>query len=313
MTDQPTTQAVAVAQPKAMKPMEEVCNALTNMSGKFKEALPHGMSVERFISTVRQGLQTHRDKDKLLTANRQSLYLACMKAAADGLMLDGREAALVVFGTDVAYMPMTQGLVKLARNSGEIKNIEAQVVYANDKFTYIMGVDPSPRHEADWFSGNRGEPVGAWALVTLENGEKIPAILPKNKIMRVAASSKNAYQYDCSKGASWEEWWRKTAVKNVLKYAPRSTELDRALAHDNELSPIDVTPEPTTITQLHGETMPTEDKPKRRTRLAAVKDAATEHDPSDMPPIPDHMKRTAHDPETGEVLPPEGSAFDGDI
>lgn len=225
---------------KAQSPLAEVCNNIANMKPNFEEALRNtGVSVDRFVHIVKHVIQTHKELPKLLAADRKSLYLACQKAASDGLIPDGREGALMVFGTEVVFMPMVQGLVKLARNSGDISNIEAAVVYSGDTFTYVMGADTAPKHEADWFGDTRGEPVGAWALVTLASGEKIPAMLSKNKILRVAAKSKNAYQYDCKKGDSWEEWWKKTAVKNVLKYAPRSTALDKALEHDNEVSPIE--------------------------------------------------------------------------
>jgi len=267
-----------VAKAKPTTPLAEVCGTLMNMKPSFEEALKNtGVSVDRFIQVAKQGIQTHKDVAKLLNADRKTLYLACQKAASDGLMPDGREGALIVFGTEVVFMPMVQGLIKLARNSGEITNIESAVVYSNDRFSYIMGIDQSPRHEADWFGDDRGEPVGAWALVTLSSGEKIPAMLSKHKIMRVASKSKNAYQYDCKKGDAWEEWWKKTAVKNVLKYAPRSTALDMALEHDNEISPIDVSHEEIkeTAQVVHIE----HTKPKTRIEKLKEKETQAENSP----------------------------------
>lgn len=208
--------------------LQQVCQGLQKMETNFKQALPKGLSVDRFIRTATNAIQMHPQRDKLLNANRQSLYNSCQKAAIDGLMLDGREAALVVFGTDATYMPMTQGLVKLARNSGEITTIVSEVVFSNDKFTYRIGIDEMPLHEPDWF-GDRGEPIGVWACVKLKNGEVISRLLPKDKIMRIAGKSKNTSQYDPKSGPHYDEWWRKTAIKNVLKYAPKSTELERAM------------------------------------------------------------------------------------
>lgn len=255
-------------QSKALTPIGEICTGLEKMKDKLQMALPKGVTVDKFYRTAVQGIQTHRDKDKLASANRSSFYLAVQRAASDGLMLDGREAVLVVFGQEVQFMPMVQGLIKLARNSGEIKNIEAQVVFKNDKFSYIMGQDESPRHEADWF-GERGEPVGAWAVITLNSGEKIPAILSKSKIMRVAGKSKNGYQYDPSKGDAWEEWWKKTAIKNVLKYAPRSTELDRALEADDEATVvIDQTP-----VVVEDQPIVEQEQPKKKRAVDKVKEA----------------------------------------
>lgn len=250
--------------------LKQVCQGLQKMEGNFKKSLPAGLSAERFIKTATNAIQMHAQKDKLLQADRQSLYNACQKAAVDGLMLDGSQAALVVFKDQVTYMPMTQGLVKLARNSGEIGSIVAEVVYKKDKFVYRIGLDDMPLHEPDWF-GERGEPIGVWACVKLKNGEIISRLLPKDKVMRIAGKSKNQFQYDPIKGPYFDEWWRKTAIKNVLKYAPKSSELEVAIRRgdDEEFDhdeTVDITPEPEQ-----------EPKPKKQTRAAkAVKEEEKE-------------------------------------
>ena len=213
-------------------------NDVKSHADEFQSALPVGMDVKRFVRTVINGISTHAQAEQLLQADRQTLFRACTKAASDGLMLDGKEATLTAFyskkkqQTEVVYMPMVQGLVKLARNSGEIKNIISEVVYRNDKFQYRPGVDEQPMHAPDWF-GDRGEPVGAYAVVTT-SGEKIVSVLPRQRIMAVANAGKNSYQYDPVQGQFFEEWWKKTAIKNVLKYAPKSNHLEDAIRHDNE-------------------------------------------------------------------------------
>ena len=258
---------------KQVTPMQQVCQGLQKMETNFKQSLPAGLSAERFIRTATNAIQMHPQKDKLLNANRQSLYNSCQKAAIDGLMLDGREAALVVFGTDATYMPMTQGLVKLARNSGEIANIVAEVVYSNDKFTYRIGLDEMPLHEPDWF-GDRGEPIGVWAMVKLKNGEIISRLLPKEKIMKIAGKSKNGYQYDPVKGPYFDEWWRKTAIKNVLKYAPKSTELEQAIARgDNEEF------DHGEMVEINQEQPAAEKKPRQTKAAQAVKEKSADSEP----------------------------------
>ena len=212
--------------------IKDICSTLDKMETQIKQSLPPNMEVSRFISTVKNGIQTHPQIDKLASADRRSLFASCLKAASDGLVLDGREAALVVFNNQVTYMPMTQGLVKLARNSGEIAKITAEVVYQNDKFSYKLGIDDFPIHEPNWF-GERGDPVGVWCCVKTKEGENIARVLTKTYIMTVASKTKNASQYD-AKAPYFAEWWRKTAIKNTLKYAPRSTYLESAMNHDNE-------------------------------------------------------------------------------
>ena len=156
-----------------------VCGGLQKMDKSFKAALPANISAEKFIKAATTAIQMHPQMDQLLDADRQTLYNACTKAASDGLILDGRESTLIVFNSkkkdasgkeiwvkQVQYIPMVQGLVKLARNSGEVLSIISEVVYENDKFTYRIGLDEMPLHEPDWF-GNRGEAVGFWACVKL--------------------------------------------------------------------------------------------------------------------------------------------------
>lgn len=216
-------------EPAAKPPslITQVQQGMLAMSGELKVALPSNIAPEKFINTAISGIRTSRDPKRLLEADRRSFYNAVQTAATYGLLLDNREAALVPFGNTVQFMPMVQGLIKMARNSGLISTILAEVVYSKDKFSYRIGLDESPVHEPEWFSDDRGLPVGVWALVTLVDGNKIHAILPKRRVFEIAATGKNSEQYQPGKGKHWEEWWKKTAIKNVLKYAPKSTELEK--------------------------------------------------------------------------------------
>lgn len=222
---------------KELKPIDQLCQSLSAPAFRhnLQQALPANVDVDKFIRTASNAIQTHPQQEKLLKSDRRTLFVACQKAAADGLVLDGREATLVAFwnknkGTnDISYIPMTQGLVKVARNSGEIANLYAEVVYKNDSFRYRPGMDDEPVFEPDWFSDDRGEPIGAYAVVSLKSGEKMTSILPKKRILEVGGDGNNPEQYDPLKGKNFGEWWKKTAIKNVLKYAPKSSELIEAI------------------------------------------------------------------------------------
>lgn len=284
-----------MSESKALKPVELLQQGLEQFSPKLAQSLPQGLSVDKFVRTVMQGVQTHKDQNKILNASRKSLFLAVQKAAGDGLQLDGREAALVVFGDEVTYMPMVQGLVRLARNSGEIASIVAEVVYSNDKFTYRIGTDEMPLHEPDWF-GDRGAPVGAWAVVRLKNGEVISTIMSQKDIMATVSKSKNLFQYDPAKGAHFKEWWKKTVIKNVLKYAPKSTELERVLQRE-ESQEVEEIKEAETTT-------PEPEKKPRQTKAAKTAKA-------EQPVQEQEVIEAEYDNVTGEIYP-EASFYDID-
>lgn len=249
---------------KQLTPIGQICKSIEAMDKSLSDDLVGtGVDVKRFIATAKTAVQTHVQKDRLAKADRNSLFLSIKRAATDGLMPDNREAALAIYGDQVQYQPMVQGLVKLARQSGEIESIGAYIVYSGDKFKFRAGVDKLPEHEAeDWFA-DRGEPIGCWAFVKLKTGEALdPVMMTKERIMRIAKRSKIADNYNPDKGLDWEEWWKKAAIRNILKYAPKSTQLERALAaEDGEFDNADI--------YLNTEPEKQEEPKERKTRAAA--------------------------------------------
>ena len=121
----------------SITPLVQIQGTLEKMADKFTEALPRQMEVSKFISVAKLTLNKN---PKLVQADRNSLMQTFMKAAQDGLYLDGREAAAVLYGNQVNYLPMVEGVIKLMHNSGLIKTISAEVVYENDCFEYELGL-----------------------------------------------------------------------------------------------------------------------------------------------------------------------------
>lgn len=197
--------------------------------------LPENITAEKFAATVVTAVSKSSDKQKLLNADRDSLLNAVQESARDGLMIDNKEAALVVFKNQVTYMPMVQGLAKLALNHPEVEKIEAYVVYESDYFSFKPAQDKEPDFQPDWKipPSKKGEPVLAYAVVTKSSGEKIVRILHAERVMQIASDTRNSAQYN-SKSKHFEEWWKKTAIRAVLKFSPRSSQADNVIEHDNQ-------------------------------------------------------------------------------
>lgn len=209
--------------------INEVRNAIERMSPQFKAALPAHIPVERFIRTTLTAVQTN---PALLSADRRTLFASATRAAQMGLLPDGREGAIVTFGQNCQFMPMMAGILKLVRNSGELASIDAQIVYKNDGFTYRPGIDLVPQHTPDWF-GERGDIVGVYAVAKMKDGSAYVEILSHKQVEQVRNVSR-------AKGSGpWVTWWdemaRKTAIRRLAKRLPLSTDLDGALASDDEL------------------------------------------------------------------------------
>lgn len=218
MTDTQTTPpATAVATVSPFKAFE---GQLMQRKENFVQVLPSHIPFDKFIRTAMVAIQNNPD---ILQCDKGSIITACQKAAQDGLVLDGREAALVKFGSDAQYMPMVAGIMKLVRNSGQLSSLTAQIVYAKDEFSYNPAVDEAPNHNPDWF-GTRGAAIGVYAVAKLKDGSTVVEIMGKDDIEAIRKRSRSA-----SKGpwvTDWNEMARKTVLRRISKYLPKSTDRD---------------------------------------------------------------------------------------
>ena len=103
---------------------------------QFRAALPAHIPVERFVRVVLTAIQT---SPKLAQMDRASLWNACMRAAQDGLLPDGREGALVPFKGKVTWIPMVGGIRKKVRNSEAIATWDVHAVHAKRQVRVRVG------------------------------------------------------------------------------------------------------------------------------------------------------------------------------
>jgi|GEM_PF-346616 len=214
----------------AIQPIDVMRNTITALVPEFKAALPPQIPVERFIRTIITTIQMNPD---LLQADRKSVLATCMKAAQDGLLLDGREAAPVVFKGKCQYIPMVAGILKKMRNSGEIASVDVQTVYENDHFEYVLGDDAHITHKPV-ITGERGPSIAWYAIVKTKDGGIYREVQNKDDIEKVRKVSKAK-----SEDAPWFQWYEemaeKTVLKKISKRAPSSADLEQVIDHDNEM------------------------------------------------------------------------------
>lgn len=222
-------------------PFKKLEKDLAVHKNSFASVLPSHMTPEKFMRTLALAAQTNED---LLECNRTQLIVECQKAAKDGLLVDGREAAIVTYkdrnkGIKVpSYQPMIAGILKLIRNSGKVDRIDAISVYSNDPFKYNPSKDFLPDHNPDWF-GDRGEFIGVYAYAVLSNGQSIVRIMNFDDIEKVRKVSKSGTDYNTGEAKGiWKQWYEEKAqvacLKRLAKRLPSSADVDQVLDHDNE-------------------------------------------------------------------------------
>jgi recombination protein RecT len=219
---------------------------------KVAQALPPGVTIDRFIRTTLTAIQ--RNPDVATPKRQQSLFLAVVQCAQDGLLPDGREAAFVTFGDTTAYMPMIGGLRKVAAKYGIA--MTAHLVYENDRFEYELGFEPAIVHRPPT-TGERGEIIGAYACAIDGLKQRYMEWMSTAEIEKIRGVSR------AKNAGPWKDHWGEMARKTVARRLFKQL----ALADVDDVSArivaaadadVDFTPDPVTAL-LDGATLPADD------------------------------------------------------
>lgn len=205
---------------------------LTQMAPQFAAALPKHVTVEKFTRVALTAVQNNPD---LLQVDRQSLFSSIVRLAQDGLLPDGREAAIVKFGNKAQAMPMIAGILKKVRQSGDVAKVSAQVVYDADEFVWKLGFDEDVTHNPPPLDQPRGKAIGAYATAVLKDGSRLLEVMNFDEIEQVRRVSR------ASGNGPWVQWWgemaRKTVMRRLAKRLPMSTDIEDDFERDETLPP----------------------------------------------------------------------------
>jgi recombination protein RecT len=177
----------------------------------------------------------------LLNCDTFSVMNSIAQSGAIGLSLESAiaDAYLIPYGNECKLNISYQGLMRIARQSGQIASFSAKVVRKNDLFDYQEGTTPQIIHKPDLESSD-AEVVAAYAVAFNKDGSHSFIVMSRSEIDKVMKSSKS------SSGSSspWKKWYeamaQKTAIRNLCKWLPRSKDLDLALSViDSELKGVD--------------------------------------------------------------------------
>lgn len=188
--------------------------------------LPKHITPERI---ARVALMEARDNAKLMQCDPLSFIGAVMESARLGLEPGGAlgEAYMIPYGRECQFQIGYQGLMTLARRSKEVTTFDAQVVYEDDEFSFQYGTNAFLYHTPGL--RNRGEPIAVYAVAGLVGNVYQFVVMTIEEVEEHRKMSK-------TRGGPWKDHWeamaKKTAIKALCKFLPRSTEIVQALAHE---------------------------------------------------------------------------------
>jgi recombination protein RecT len=220
--------------------IETFRDVLGKMKNQLAVALPKHLDVDRMLRIV---FTTVQRNPALLDCTRDSLLGCIVQCAQLGLEPDGLlgHAYLIPFKNrkenrlECQLIIGYKGLLKLARQSGEIASVSARVVYSKDLFEYEYGLNEKLRHipyvqqeEKD----DSGVPVFAYAIFRLKDGSHHFDVMSYREIefIRKGSPSGNSPAWS----DHWDEMAKKTAIRRAAKMSPASIEdrMARAISLD---------------------------------------------------------------------------------
>jgi recombination protein RecT len=221
-------------------------NLFEQQRPELAKLLPRGMDPDRLF---RMALTECIKNPKLLECTAESWALAMQTCAQQGLYPDSGLGFMYLVPRKkkdemaVSAMRGYQGDIRLARNTGEISDIYAEVVYAKDKYKVVKGLNRDIVHEPYDGEDDPGPLRAVYAVAKLHSGEVAFVTLTKRDVERHRASSESA-------GSDYSPWlkheaamWKKTAIHELAKWLPKATEImERAVREITGDQPIDITP-----------------------------------------------------------------------
>ena len=212
---------------------------LMGMQQKFNKASVSNIAFQQEVVFAIQAIEKNDFSVRVAQQNPVSLRQAFIQTAAVGLSLNPalayaylvpRDGRIIL---DISY----RGLIKIATDIGSVKWVKAELVYANDGFTY-HGPCTMPDHNFDPFASEqqRGQFRGAYCIAKLPNGDILVDAMSAEDIYKVRDKS---MAYARKQAGPWVDWFsemvKKTIIKRASKTWPKSDpRLESAIHYLNE-------------------------------------------------------------------------------
>jgi len=198
---------------------------------QIKLALPKHLDPQRM---TRVFMTEVRKNPKLALCDRASFMGAIIVCAQLGLEPGNGlgHSYLIPYGKEAQMQIGFQGMIELVERNGKV-TIDADVVYEKDNFDYIRGTEAYIKHKPYFGKEPRGEIIAAYAIAKYVDGRTKFIVLPISEIEKARSHSQRQ-----SKGpwdTHYDQMAKKTAVKRLFKYLPKSADIAKAIEIEDRL------------------------------------------------------------------------------
>ena len=210
--------------------------------GEIAKALPEYVGADRFFKLLVTELVRNPEIQKCSPSSViESIYQCARLGLSPGPAPIGK-INLVRFGEQCTTIIDYKGLIDLAKRSGRCKDIRAYVVYQKEidagRFVHKACNTPNPPtlyHEPIDF-GDRGEPVGAYAIAYFDDRDPTWQIMSIKDIDKAKAMSRGSSSAKSPWNSHWEEMAKKTVIRRLCKFLDLNDEVSEQLVREDAVN-----------------------------------------------------------------------------
>jgi recombination protein RecT len=227
--------------PAKITPKNIVDDVLAKVN-KFQELgelrIPKDYSPENALKSaylVLSEMKDKNDKPVLEVCSHPSIANALLKMVTEGLSIMKHQCSFIAYGSSLTYQREYQGARLLAKRFGNVKEVNAQIIYEGDDFQYkvlVNGRKEFVKHEQNYENIDLNKIKGAYAIAVLEDGTTDLEIM---NIMQIRAAWNMGYAKGNSKAHQQfaDEMSKKTVISRLCKKYINSSD-DSALFDDDD-------------------------------------------------------------------------------
>jgi recombination protein RecT len=226
---------LATTQPQTIQGLMNSTGIQNKLMGMFSN---NKTLTERFASSV---ISIATGNPLLKRAEPLTIVGAAMQAAMMGLQVVPTlgQCYIIPYGNKAQFQIGYLGMLQLCQRSGQFRKILAAVVHDGE---YVSGDEFDEDYVFDKSQRKSDQVIGYMAKFVLLNGFTKTAYWDIKRVQDHAQKYSQAYRngYNSPWKSDFDAMAMKTVLKSILKYAPKSIEMQQAMIYDQAVVNVDL-------------------------------------------------------------------------
>lgn len=210
----------------AQNSIADLGKVLASKFGQIKSVVASSVTPEKMARIALNELRTNSYLAGIALRNPDSFINSVVQASHLGLEIGGAlgQCYLVPYKNEVKAIVGYRGLLTLARRSGFINSIKAEMVYENDEFTLELGIETKVTHKP-FLTGDRGKPKLVYMVAHFVDGGHHFEWMSIGEVNKIRDRSPAANKGSSPWTTDYEQMALKTVIRRGWKYLPMSIEM----------------------------------------------------------------------------------------